>query len=106
MPNGLGLSAWLTKFLKGRTGPPPVAEWGKLSQIGHMGHVREYSLRELGEVLAASGLHIERALFRRQSSHYGTLRSKVRDHAHGLATRVCPSLGDEVVIVARPDSRQ
>jgi hypothetical protein len=100
MPNGLGLSAWLTKFTKGRTGPAPVPEWLKLSQIGHMGHVREYSVQEIQEVLEACGLGVDHYFFRRQSSFRGTTRSRIRDTAQVVAAHFLPSLGDEVGVVA------
>jgi hypothetical protein len=101
MPNGLGRSAWLTKYAKGRTGPAPVPEWRKLSQIGHMGHVREYSVREIQEVLEACGFGVDRYFFRRQSSFYGTARSRIRDTAQLLAAHLVPSLGDEIGVIAR-----
>lgn len=99
MPNGLGLSAWLN-FARGRTGPPPVAEWRKLSQLGHMGHVREYSVYEIKEVLEACGLQIKQYFYRRRSSYRGTTRSAIRETAQILATHLMPSLGDEIVLVA------
>lgn len=105
MPNGLGLSAWLTKFINGRTGPDPVSEWRKLTQIGHMGHVREYSLCELQGVLEECGLRVERYFFRRQSSFRGTIRSRIRDTAQAVAMKVIPSLGDEIGVVARRRAR-
>jgi hypothetical protein len=105
-PNGVGLSAWLTKFIQGRTGPEPVQEWRKLSQIGHMGHVREYSLREVEEVLRESGLRVAVNFFRRQSTLRGTVRSKIRETVQVLATNMVPSLGDEIGIVARHSARQ
>ena len=100
MPNGLGRSAWL-KFLQGRTGPDPVSEWRKLCQIGHMGHVREYSFREIVGVLEECGLVLERYFFRRQSTLRGTFRSQLRDTAQVLVTNLIPSLGDEIGLVAR-----
>jgi hypothetical protein len=66
-----------------------------------MGHVREYSAREINDVLQACGLQIERYIFRRQSSFHGTARSRIRDLAQLCATRLMPSLGDEIVVVAR-----
>lgn len=101
MPNGLGLAAWVNRLTKGRTGPEPVSEWRKLSEIGHMGHVREYSAREVQEVFLECGLNIERYFFRRQSAFHGTFRSRIRDAAQLLATHCIPSLGDEVVVIAR-----
>lgn len=101
MPNGLGLSAWHRILTKGSTGPDPVAEWRKLSLIGHMGHVREYSTRELHDVLGVCGLTVDQCFFRRQSTFRGTVKSRIREAAQLLATRLMPSLGDEVVVVAR-----
>jgi len=105
-PNGVGLSAWMSKLIKGRTGPDPVQEWRKLSQIGHMGHVREYSSREVEEVLREAGLRVAKTFFRRQSTLRGTVRSKIRETIQVLATNIVPSLGDEIGIVARRSARQ
>jgi methyltransferase family protein len=101
MPNGLGMSALHRMLTEGRTGPDPVAEWRKLSLIGHMGHVREYSARELHDVLEACGLSVDRCFFRRQSTFRGTVKSRIRESAQLLATLLLPSLGDEIVVVAR-----
>ena|SRR5215813_4884351 len=101
MPNGLGFSAWRTKFARGRTGPSPVAEWRKLSDLGHMGHVREYSFRELQEVLEACRLRVDRYFWRRRTSYQRTARSRIRDIEQIVATGLVPSLGDEIVVVAR-----
>src|SRR5438477_2801872 len=105
-PNGAGLTAWMSKLIKGRTGPDPVQEWRKLSQIGHMGHVREYSSREVEEVLREAGLRVAKTFFRRQSTLRGTVRSKIRETVQVLATNFVPSLGDEIGIVARRSARQ
>jgi len=43
------------KFLLGRGFNDPVQEFGKLRAIGHMGHVREYSRREVRRFLQSSG---------------------------------------------------
>lgn len=58
------------------------AQYEKLRRIGHMGHVREYTPREIVEFLAASGLRTERLVFR---GGYG--RGIV-----GLVERMLPSL--------------
>lgn len=95
-PNGSRLSALYKYLLHGRTGPDPVAEWSKLREIGHMGHVREYSFTEIRDVLAHCGLTVEKCLFRRM--RYG---SRLPDYKMEAVTWVLPSLGDELVIVAR-----
>ena len=53
-PNGASLAAWRKAYLKGRTGPRPVDAWGRLQTLGHMGHVREYAMIEVQEVLAGA----------------------------------------------------
>src|SRR5262249_32741139 len=65
-PNGLGIGALCRHILRGRTGPNPVIEWSKINELGHMGHVREYSYREIREVLAWCGFEIKQHLFRRK----------------------------------------
>jgi SAM-dependent methyltransferase len=105
MPNGLGLHAWLRYLTRGRTGPPPLDEWGKLQAIGHMGHVREYSYTEVREVLEACGFTIDRFFFRRNYQHWGTLRSRLRNGVIDWVHQTVPSLGDEVGLVARKSRR-
>lgn len=53
-PNGLGVRQ-LIRLLRGYTGPSPVKNWKQLEDIGHMGHIREYSMREVVEVLNETG---------------------------------------------------
>lgn len=99
-PNGVGLAAW-QRLLHGRTGPDPVSEWAKLSEIGHMGHVREYSYVEIRDLLQNYGFEIVEHVYRRREHHWGTTRSKLRDRAISLLTMSIPSLADEMVLVAR-----
>jgi hypothetical protein len=98
-PNGQGLYA-ISEYLRGRTGSGPVNEWSKLTQLGHMGHVREYSHKEVCEVLQHCGFVVERHLYRR-SHHRGTIRSKIMNVAKAIATKGLPRLGDELVFVLR-----
>jgi SAM-dependent methyltransferase len=48
----------IARFLAGRSIADPLAEFGKLRTIGHMGHVREYSNREMRRILAAHGFDV------------------------------------------------
>lgn len=48
----------VVKFLLGRGFNDPVQEFGKLRAIGHMGHVREYSRREVRRFLGVSGFAV------------------------------------------------
>jgi SAM-dependent methyltransferase len=98
-PNGLGL--WATRErLHGRTGSDPVNEWSKLTRLGHMGHIREYSRREVCDVLRHCGFVVETHFYRR-SRRTGSVRSKMMNVVKALVTRVLPWLGDELVFVLR-----
>lgn len=91
-PNGMGWTAWQLFMRRGRTGPPPVEEWSKLSRLGHMGHVRLYSMLEAVEVLDHCGFVI-------QESGYRSLRPRHRG-LRDVLLRLRPALGDELVVVA------
>jgi len=99
MPNGLGIDALSRIIRRGRTGPDPIKEWSKLDNLGHMGHVREYSYVELCDVLAHCGFRVQRHLYRRKIEHY-----KLRDWSIRMLTRFMPKLGNEIVVVARAAS--
>lgn len=58
-PNVYSLPS-LARFLFGRSVADPWDEFGKLRTLGHMGHVREYSAREVRRFTEASGFDIER----------------------------------------------
>jgi len=92
-PNGLGFEPIRRHYLRGRTGPSVVGEWGKLARLGHMGHVREYSAREMKEVLEYAGFRIETCLFREGIGGRWLLRD--------LLLKLRPSLASELVIVCR-----
>jgi len=70
-PNGMGLRQ-LRRFLVGRTGPNVLHEWGKLHSLGHMGHVREYSMREVKEILKHVGFQVVR---KRCRAYWGSFAS-------------------------------
>lgn len=53
-PNLYALKTAL-RFALGRGLWDPLAEFGKLRRLGHMGHVREYARRDVLRLLAASG---------------------------------------------------
>ena len=95
-PNGVGLTALIHYPLRGRTGLPPVVEWGRLQKIGHMGHVREYSFPEVSEVLVHCGFKIEKLLYRRMLQG-----SRLPDYTIGTLVWLIPRLSDELVILAR-----
>jgi SAM-dependent methyltransferase len=95
-PNGGGSSALRKHLFRGRTGPDPVSEWSKLETVGHMGHVREYSFREVRDVLEFAGFTIDRYGYRRRSRG-----SRWRDTPQSLLRGIAPAWGSEIVLAAR-----
>jgi SAM-dependent methyltransferase len=87
----------IVRFLVGRGIGDPLAEFVKLRTLGHMGHVREYSHREMRRFLDYAGFEIEQVRFK----HYYYGGGK-----RGLAKRVIFALAPArlhsyQVIVAR-----
>lgn len=68
-PNGLSLQS-IKKFIAGRTGPSLVVEWQKLYSLGHMGHVREYSKKELSEFFESCGFSIKQFSYQHSEKNY------------------------------------
>jgi len=50
------------RFLAGRGINNPYKEFDKLNKIGHMGHLREYSIRDLKEFLENTGFEVSSAI--------------------------------------------
>lgn len=95
-PNVYSLPS-LGRFLLGRSIADPVEEYGKLRNIGHMGHVREYSAREVVRFLAACGLAVESTDYRSDAIARGWKRKLLH-----LVYRLAPRrFRREIVIVAR-----
>lgn len=95
-PNVYSLPS-LGRFLLGRSIADPVQEYGKLRGIGHMGHVREYSAREVARFLAACDLAVESTDYRSDAIPRGWKRRLLH-----LAYRLAPRcFSREIVIVAR-----
>lgn len=84
-PNVYSLPS-LGRFVLGRSIADPVAEFGKLRNVGHMGHVREYSAREVRRFLEASGLAVESVDYRYHANPRGW-KGKVLHMAYRLAPR-------------------
>ena len=69
----------IARFLLGRGITDAYEEYSKLRRIGHMGHVREYTARELHRLLRASGFEVVSLAFK----HYN-----YRGGRRGMAARV------------------
>jgi SAM-dependent methyltransferase len=99
-PNVYSLPS-LGRFLLGRSIADPVQEYGKLRGIGHMGHVREYSAREVARFLAASGFTLQSIDYRSDAVVRGWKRRLLH-----LAYRLVPRrFGREIVLVATKHGR-
>lgn len=86
------------RFLLGRSIADPVEEFGKLRNIGHMGHVREYSAREVAHFLDASGFAVQSIDFRSCSWPVLDWKRKLLRLAYRIAPR---RFRRDIVIVAR-----
>jgi SAM-dependent methyltransferase len=94
-PNGGGLKGTKRFLFQGRSGPDPVSAWSKLERLGHMGHVREYTSREVQSVLKHCGFAIERQIYRHHRRP--TLDSAFKRALYTLK----PGLAENILIVAR-----
>ena len=70
-------------------------QWRKLETLGHMGHVREYTVREVSDFLEHIGFVVERVIYRG-----GHGRGVV-----GMVERMLPSLRPFFTVVARKPGR-
>jgi SAM-dependent methyltransferase len=95
-PNVYSLPS-LARFLLGRSIADPLEEFSKLRNLGHMGHVREYSAREVARFLEASGFAVQSIDYRYHANARGW-KGKLLRIAYRLAPR---RFRREIVIVAR-----
>lgn len=100
-PNGVSLGSMKRFVLGRRSGPDPVTEWSKLDKLGHMGHVREYSMAETCTLLEAAGLTIERKFYRFGLRRPEEKGARWRNAAQKLLCTIMPSLANELVVTAR-----
>lgn len=63
-PNGLSLLHLVRILRERKIGPAIHAEYEKLRRLGHMGHVREYPMREVADFLCAMGFGIRDVVWR------------------------------------------
>lgn len=95
-PNVYSLPS-LGRFLLGRSVADPAQEFGKLRNLGHMGHVREYSAHEVARFLRACGFAVHSIDYRFHARTRGW-KNKVLGIAYRLAPR---RFRREIVIIAR-----
>ncbi len=73
--------------------PDVYGEYAKLERLGHMGHVREYTPREVTTFLGQAGFRVEALIFR---GEYPTRTGR-------LVCRLFPSMRPGITVVARKD---
>jgi len=94
-PNVYSLPS-IARFLTGRSIADPLIEFGKLRGLGHMGHVREYSSKEVSRCLEASGFFLKSTNYRYHKNNRGKKKALL-----SLAYRAVPSkFHREIVILA------
>lgn len=85
------------RYALGKSLADPLTEFGKLRGLGHMGHVREYSAREVMRFVQAFGFAVQSLGFRHQAGSGGR-----RGRALSLAYRLVPRrFHRDIVLVAR-----
>ena len=104
-PNFFYAPSLVKGLAQGRSGPSLVDEWRKIADGGHMGHVREYSRRELAEFFAFTGFEV--VSFGVRNSRPLTLRGgrwwelPVRWLTRTLAA-TCDRFGQDLVFTLAP----
>jgi SAM-dependent methyltransferase len=94
-PNLLSFRGWRNLVLHQRASgvsADPFTEYSKLRSLGHMGHVREYTSREVASFLESSGWQVVRVVYTEPSP-----RRIVR-----LISGLLKPLGSHFTVLARP----
>lgn len=84
-------------FLRGRGFDDPYNEFNKIKKYGHMGHVREYSSRDMLKILTNTGFEPIETVF----SSYEPLSLKHKFFGVGIARHLFPQLNAIQTIVCK-----
>lgn len=95
-PNLRSWKGWYFFAIKGRLAPEIYGEYDKLGKVGHMGHVRVYSVGEVKTFLERIGFHVETVI------HRGEFQSTVpwRKRLGDASLRVLPRLRTSFSLIA------
>ena len=98
-PNLLSLRGWISLFRRGvaySCAGSLYHEWSKLSRLGHMGHVREYTSAELTDLLNGCGFDVK------SLNYDGLVSSKntFKRAALSACYEIFPSLRKNLLITA------
>ena len=96
-PNLTSWKGWQHFAFKGRLAPDMYLEFSKLDRLGHMGHVRIYSVGEVVSFLRRIGFSIETVVHR---GEFQTRRLWERRLVNGIL-RLCPRLRTSFSVIAR-----
>ena len=94
-PNVYSLPS-IARFALGRSMADPLTEFRKIRELGHMGHVREYSAGEMVRLIGALGLEPEVVTHRSHRGH--GRKAAVLRVLYGVTPR---RFQREIVIIAR-----
>jgi SAM-dependent methyltransferase len=97
-PNLLSFGNWLTLVRSGRLGPPISSEYAKLETIGHMGHVRVYTVWEVIDALEAAGFRPAALVFRHPLA---SSKQYLRAMISRFAIRVLPKFSHTFSLICR-----
>jgi SAM-dependent methyltransferase len=82
--------------------PDLYAEYSKLTRFGHMGHVREYTVKEVRTFLSHIGLETAQTLYRNhRPAGHRNIFGKTRDALEAACYLVTPSLKPMFSLVCR-----
>lgn len=95
-PNVYSLPS-IARYTLGKSMADPLTEYSKLRTLGHMGHVREYSSREVLRLLEAFGFTAQQVNYRSDPNPRGR-RRKILNIAYKLVPR---RFLRDIVIIAR-----
>ena len=103
-PNFYFFRRFVLYILKGRSGPSLVAEWRKLERYGHMGHIREYSKRDLVELFEFVGFKVVSFKRRNRSSNIRkTPKGFIPTVIFSLFERTFDVFAQDLVFVLQPE---
>ena len=95
-PNLTSWKGWYFFVVKGRLAPDVYGEYDKLVKVGHMGHVRVYSVGEVQAFLERVGFRVDLVI------HRGEFQSPVawRKRLGDMALRALPRCRTSFSVVA------
>ena len=100
-PNLTSWNGWYHFVVKGRLAPDMYIQYRKLTTVGHMGHVRIYSVGEVIAFLTRMGFEATHVIYRGRFR----ARTRWRRNAGNVVLRLFPRLRTSFSVVARKVSQ-